>query len=106
MTRWVTMNPTGILPRCACVYAFYLDGVLTYIGQTSDLRNRISEHRIRWGYANQVITPWGESKNVVMKVSWSRRYGDWAMRELRLIRRLHPPGNVRGYRGRQNRKTA
>lgn len=105
MSRWEKVDVTGVLPRRACVYAIYLDGVLTYIGQTCDLRGRRSDRRIRWGYANQVITPWGDAKEVVMKVSWSRKYGDWAMRELRLIRRLSPPGNLR-CRGDQPQKRA
>lgn len=96
MSGWKLFRLPAVLPRAPGVYAVYLDGALTYIGQTVDLRNRMSEHDIRHGYAQNIITPWGDAKDVVLKVGTSRKYGDWAMRELRLIRRLRPSGNRRG----------
>lgn len=93
------------LPREPGVYAVYFNGTLSYIGQTVDLRNRFSEHRFRHGYAKNIVTPWGDypdDTTIVIKFSRSRRYGDWAMRELRLIRRLLPRLNVNG-RGRKQK---
>lgn len=101
--KWPGDGADGCLPRAPGVYAIYFDGELRYIGQTVDLRNRFSEHRFRYGYAKNIITPWGDVPDtavIIIKYSLSRRYGDWAMRELRLIRSLRPRYNVNG-RGRK-----
>lgn len=95
--RWVKYNPledrieSG--PGC---YVFYLDGQLTYIGQSADVKKRIASYRLRYGYNNCVLTPWGDAFTVHVKIRYSLRYGDWAMRELRLIKRLQPFGNCVG----------
>ena len=97
MSRWQSFDLRAVFPRSPGVYAIYLDGALAYIGQTVDLRNRLCEQRMRFGYAPGVVhTEWGDFKTLTIKVSNSRRYGDWAMRELRLIRRLKPWANRRG----------
>ncbi len=57
------------------------------------LRQRIGSYRIRPTYGTGHFTPWGQFNRVVVKVKTSYRYGDWAMRELRLIRRLKPDYN-------------
>jgi excinuclease UvrABC nuclease subunit len=96
------------LPNTPAVYAIYIEHTLVYVGQTIDLRNRIAAYKFRYGYANQVITPWGDHKDdsgVYIKFSTSRKYGDWAMRELRLIKRLQPQCNVIGT-GKQRRARA
>lgn len=95
--------PARALPNVPAVYAVFIDGSLVYVGQTVDLRNRFSEHNIRYGYARILITPWcdvPETAVLSLRFSRSRKYGDWAMRELRLIRRLKPRFNQRG-RGRK-----
>ena len=59
-------------------------------------RVRMSRHAFRLGYAKNLRTPWGdysENTQVVIKANFGTRYGDWAMRELRLIRRLSPEFN-------------
>lgn len=84
------------LPRKAGCYAIYLDGQLVYIGQSNDIRNRFSEHKIRYCYSKEVATPWGDFPDtsiITVKVKESRRLGDWAMWEIRLIRRLRPVFN-------------
>ena len=73
------------VPLKACVYVIYLDGKLAYIGQTSDLCHRLAVHK-------GPKSPW-RGKNFSMKVSFNRRYGEHAMRELRLIAKLNPPHN-------------
>jgi hypothetical protein len=82
------------LHEWASVYVVYLDGQLVYIGQTMNLFQRMFAHGIRL-VGGQVITPWGTGKECVVKVSPFRRYGDWLMREARLIRRLQPRGNCK-----------
>lgn len=78
------------------VYAIYVDGELVYIGQSVNIRNRLKMHNIRYSYGNSIIVPWGDGrcKTCHVKVSYSKKYGDWAMRELRLIKRLKPKFNV------------
>lgn len=108
MSRWKVYAWPREIPAIAGVYAIYFDGDLVYIGQSVNVRNRWCEHQIRLGYAKNIITPWGDipDKTVVtFKVSASRRYGDWAMRELRLIRRLKPLFNIQG-KGRKLRIAA
>lgn len=100
MSRWVTCSTDvywhGDYKTEPAVYAIYVDGVLSYVGQTVNLRNRMKMHNIRFSYGNSIIIPWGDGccKSCVVKASYSLRYGDWAMRELRLIRRLSPQYNV------------
>ena len=99
MSKWTAYEmPASGLPEAPCVYVFYLDGMLAYIGQTVDLRARMGMHKIRYSYSNKIITPWGYADKVTIKVAFSSRYGDWAMRELRLIRRLEPKHNLQGWR--------
>ena len=81
------------LPSRPCVYAVYFDDQLVYVGQTNRLSNRFSEHKFRYGYARDIITPWvdlADSTRFHLKVKFSEKYGDWAMWEIRLIRRLQP----------------
>jgi hypothetical protein len=87
---WIEMTTGG-----GC-YAIYCDKRLVYIGQAGNVRKRISSYRIQYGYSSSIYTPWGTCLNVVIKISKSRRYGDWAMKELRLIRRLKPVFNCVG----------
>ena len=80
-------------PSPGC-YVFFIDGQLKYIGQSSNVRARLNFYGIRRGYQKENIkTPWGDGKSVVLKVRNCRKYGDWAMIELRLLRRLQPPEN-------------
>ena len=100
MKNWIVVSwKNFILPPKSAVYAVYIGGKLTYIGQSVDIRNRFYEHNIRYGYAKNIITPWGDYQDdstITIKYSLSKKYGDWAMRELRLIRRLRPPLNKSG----------
>ncbi len=101
--RYELMGPRGSLPRFAGVYAVYFDEHLVYLGSSVDIANRFSEHRIRFGYAKNLITPWGDVSSdtrITLKVKRSRVRGDWAMWEIRLIHRLQPMFN-RQHRGRK-----
>jgi hypothetical protein len=96
-SRWVSFDGWVILPHQPACYVIYLDGELSYIGQTTDLSKRIAGHGIRIGYGSGYITnDWGYYDNVVIKARFSTRFGDWAMRELRLIARLQPRLNCVG----------
>lgn len=96
-SRWVSYEiGAAIFPRKPACYAIYLDGVLSYIGQASDLCKRISSHGLRIGYGGAAITKWGCFSSVVIKARFGTRRGDWAMREIRLIDRLQPKYNCVG----------
>jgi len=78
--RWVRFGFGSSLPPLPCCYCVYVDGQLVYIGQTNNLRERVAYH------AGHCKFPAGFG----LKARFGDRYGDWAMRELRLIRRLSP----------------
>lgn len=74
------------LPSLPCCYViFSAAGSVLYVGQTTNLRNRFRTHRQGKAF------PAGS----YFKARFGERYGDWAMRELRLIKRLRPPMNSR-----------
>lgn len=94
----------GKLPVISCCYVIYFDGQLKYIGSTNNLRNRFSGHSIRYGYAKNLVTPWGIFDfplSMVIKYKPSKKYGDWLMLEARLIRRVQPEFNQK-LKGRKN----
>lgn len=85
-----------MLPEVAAVYAIYFDQVLVYIGSSVNVKSRIRRHNFRFGYGQNIHTPWGElpaTIEVGIKIKPSRRLGDWAMSEIRLIARLRPEFN-------------
>jgi excinuclease UvrABC nuclease subunit len=117
-SAWVTADPTEYwkLPAVPAVYAVTLNGRVVYVGQSTNLFKRFNAYRMRMAYGEGTLTPWGQVVGIVaMKYSRSRRFGDWAMRELRLIRRLRPEWNCVGstakrrstgkYRGKQVSRT-
>lgn len=81
----------------AC-YAIYGDGKLFYIGSTKNLNKRILQHKSAKSIRRKKsweswVTIWGTFKTILVKYRPAKVYGDWAMVELRLIKRLNPPGN-------------
>lgn len=96
--RWTSFDPLHPLtvPAKPGVYAIYLNDEIVYIGQSANLRNRLAGHRVRCGYARNIRTPWGDFPDDVPlagKAKISKRFGDWAMWELRLIERIRPTFN-------------
>lgn len=81
---------SGNLPAWPCCYVIYLDGSLTYIGQTDRFDFRVRQH-VAKGLLKGVCP-----SRVTFKIKLCRRYGEWAMTELRLIRRIQPILNTRG----------
>lgn len=76
--RWLQFDPFNGwgLPAAPGVYVYFMDGA---------------------ALANSQRTPWGIVGPAVLitgKLKVSRRYGDWAMQELRLIRALSPRFNL------------
>ena len=78
------------------VYVVYGDGKIIYIGQSYDVKTRFLNHKIRYGFTNNIITPWGFYRKIEVKIKYGVKYGDWAMIELRLIKKLRPPFNKTG----------
>ncbi len=101
MSYWVEHEIIGFcgclsLPRCPGVYVICFNGKPVYVGQSIDLAGRLSSYKFRYGYAKNIHTPWGsipDDIRVTAKAKQSRRLGDWAMWEIRLIKRLSPEYN-------------
>jgi hypothetical protein len=96
MSKWTSYDGGAafLIPDLPGVYAVYCDDQLIYIGQAANVRKRIASHGIDLErYSCGYTTPWGHFDRCVIKVRSSDRYGDWAMHELRLIRRLRPREN-------------
>lgn len=85
---WYTGEEWNIhyLPSEPGVYAILDGNKVLYVGSSQNLKKRISCH-------SKLLKTLPDGK---YKFSCSRRYGDWLMREVRLIRRLRPKLNVRG----------
>lgn len=95
-TGWVLACPySHVFPDEPGVYAIYFGREVVYVGQSNNLRVRIARHHLRPGYAKNYHTPWGDipHQDVTCKYRVSRRLGDWAMWEIRLIDRLQPRFN-------------
>lgn len=79
------------------VYVIFGDGAVVYVGSSTHVAGRLKEHGLRRCHSG-VTTPWGTFECVLVKVAYTRRFGDWLMREARLIHRLNPTGNTIGTR--------
>jgi hypothetical protein len=98
-TSWVSADPLKYwaLPEVPAVYVICVNGRAMYVGQTINLFRRFNAYRMRAAFGVGALTPWGQVEgDLSLKFSRSRRFGDWAMRELRLIRRLRPVWNCVG----------
>lgn len=85
------------IPNSAGCYVVYAHGKPIYVGQTTNLRKRIKSYEFNYArYSNGIHTPWGLCDDLFLKIRPSIRYGDWAMIELRLIKRLQPRFNCVG----------
>lgn len=89
--RWIRWDPYGsFLPKRPCCYVLFVNGIAVYVGQTMNLRARIQAHKTD-GMLKRLGT-----EGVTMKAHFGYRYGDWLMREARLILKLQPIHNQRG----------
>lgn len=79
-----------------CCYALYQFGELVYIGQTGNLQSRIRQHKSKRAFE---LIDWSE---ITIKAKLCRRFGEWAMAEVRLIDRLSPPWNRHLTRNRES----
>lgn len=96
-SRWEVVNRSFesiAMPYAPAVYIAMEGKRVIYVGQTGNFRKRIPAHNIVFNPAEMTwFTPWGEFKDFRIKVSTGGLYGSWAMRELRLIKKLKPEFN-------------
>lgn len=100
-SAWHSLNLGETIPKVGACYALFGDGKLLYIGSTKNLFTRFYRGHSNASYMYRArtrswVTIWGEFRSVIIKFRPVRKFGDWAMIELRLIKRLKPPGNWRG----------
>ena len=98
VTPWRNLREQ--IPTCPGVYAFLREGRVVYVGQTTNLKARLSQYWMRWSYITNGWWIDPRLAGAAVKISPSKRHGDWLMRELRLIRRLQPVHNVVGVKRR------
>src|SRR5690242_8736790 len=101
MSRWITVDYFGPFnPEPAC-YAIYdkAEG-LVYIGETINMAQRINGHGfICSRYSQSLIArSWKNFRfsDIMFKIKYSKRLGEEAMTERRLIHRLKPKLNKKG----------
>lgn len=107
MPRWITVEPLQIdfdnspyeryFPDSPGCYVIYVDDRIVYVGQTTSLLKRLRSYKFNYAhYSGVVKTPWGNCERIRVKYRIPKRYGEWAMTELRLIKRLQPIYNCIG----------
>jgi len=98
MTKWEVCRYWNA-PECAGVYVIFADDEPIYVGSSGNLKSRLRSHRVIPGYGTGVDTPWGRvpgARDCHIRIKRAQKYGEWAMIELRLIKRLSPRFNVVG----------
>jgi hypothetical protein len=97
--RWYSCDSAMGMPPLPGVYVVIVDGRVLYVGQSENIRTRVgSDHSIRC-LDGILKTPWGDfpvRDKFQIKFKISRCLGDWAMWEVRLIKRLRPECNTKG----------
>jgi excinuclease UvrABC nuclease subunit len=107
MSNWIRIDPlktfedespySSVIPRCPGCYVIYCDGKPVYVGQTTNLNKRFKSYEINYApFSTQIVPPWCRCDSLFIKIRPSKRYGDWAMIELRLIKKLQPIYNCAG----------
>ena len=97
--KWLEIHgphTPAAMPQVPACYALVLDGEVVYVGQTLNLQNRFYSHQIKHDRKGNWLTKWGVLPgDLRLKVKFGQRFGDWCMREARLIDRLQPRFNKR-----------
>ena len=92
-SAWRTLSQGWSVPEIAAAYVLCDSVTVYYVGQTASLKGRLSQHGFIVGQGGVFTKRWGFLRGCQVKFRPSRTYGDWAMIELRLIRRLKPKYN-------------
>lgn len=100
VSRWKIIPTNAIftdVPSCPGVYAIYKGNELVYVGQTSNLRKRLTTHRCsaRGGNTRRLtaIDCLGTTALWFKVRPCDHRFGEWLSLEYRLLRRLRPKLN-------------
>jgi excinuclease UvrABC nuclease subunit len=96
--KWLYIRPgyqgwSDLVDQPGC-YVIFNDTNLSpvYIGHSNTPKKRLSQHiceATKKGYE----TPWGNESSVYIKIKYSKKYGQEAMLEKRLIRKILPKFN-------------
>jgi excinuclease UvrABC nuclease subunit len=84
------------LPLLPGVYCIYINNEIVYIGSSVNIKKRIGEYKFESHCKKYNITPWqfiDKTLPIFVKISLSKKLGDWAMKEIRLISKLQPKFN-------------
>lgn len=94
-TKWQNYKT---FPEISCVYVFYINDEVVYIGSTVNLRARMSAYKFL-KVDGFLKTPWRKKvdldSKVELKYKGSKKYAYWLMLEARLIKRLQPKYNIK-----------
>ncbi len=96
ITSGITVSDLVVLPNVGACYVVYSGKRAVYVGSSGNLRARFSGRLTNDG--SRGVDLWLSLPNLWLKFKTTKRYGDWRMDELRLIRRLHPQFNIQGLR--------
>ena len=100
MSRWKRTGPSGFIGNHnPGVYVIYAGNEPVYVGHTQDLHKRVW---LGWhttfhvdALTGAITFPFGTfGRGLYYKHRIEKRYGERAMAELRLIRRIQPKGNT------------
>ena len=109
-SRWEEFDPTDprTIKASAGCYVIYFGDQIVYVGQSENVKRRISGYRCvnRCGeddpFDGYTSSPWGDAHwrdgGLRGKVRYAARFGEQLMTEARLIYRIRPPFNRRGLR--------
>jgi excinuclease UvrABC nuclease subunit len=98
-SKWREVNPfrASLIPAIAGNYAIFFDDKLVYIGQSTNLSNRINSYAFKLGpdstQACRISFHVYHAKKISVKIRKCRYLGEWLMVEYRLIYRLRPKFN-------------
>jgi excinuclease UvrABC nuclease subunit len=101
----ISWNDRKKFPEISCVYAFYINDELVYIGSTVNLKLRMVGYKFI-DDGDRLRGPWRKSiplnSKIEVKYKGSKIYGYWLMLEARLIKRIQPKFNIKLKNGTHN----
>lgn len=101
--KWLYMNGHRVAMKHMLdkpgVYVVYINGILSYVGQSNTPRIRFYQHGIN--HFDKFETPWGEFDELYIKIKYPSSYGKEAMIEKRLLKKLKPRFNRYVYKRRR-----
>ncbi len=110
MSRWKEKNVYSYgLPYEEGVYVFYGNGRPVYVGESVNLHKRATTHYKKIsgdGYVLPYTTPWGTFSTMSIKYRLSKKLGESAMAERRLLKKLKGLANVMHVDGKKFKRAA